>query len=748
MDFIPFNIHVIILCDGSENIRCGHTDRVVHIKCNTEFIAMIFNIINFHRRVTLIIRNDNIFRTYSQHNTAAISDDLSPNGRNCYPCIIDNHAVSVYRDLKNVHIRRSDKLGYKNISRTVINLRRRIILLNHALVQNNDFLTDCHCLNLVMRYIDKGGFINLMDLDKLAAGKSAELGIQVGKRFIQQKVRRFFHQRTAKRHSLPLPAGEFTRISGAVLAQAEDIQRPVQPLLLFIFRYFGNLKAEQNIGFNSHMRIKSIILENHGDITILRLHFIDKLVIATGGRSYPSTGSTGDGYLFAKQFAHHIIETKPALCPIRIKEKVKKEGKIEPDAALSLMKPILFSLAVFHKFGYIHRDISGDNLLFTAQNQLKLIDFGAAREMNTVGEGTRTVIFKRGFAAEEQYREKGKQGAWTDVYGICAVFYFMLTGNTPIEAVERVIRDELPPLAEDDSVALPVEKKKIIDKGMAIFHENRYQTMEALYQDLYEEALDYGSVSLPEETIFSKKKDSLSEKKSPSHIEKANFLATRTEFLQKKQKQYESKRNEWERKKKKRRMLICALLFLVSAILLYIYGFQREYIFSASKKETGKNVEKRGAEAENTEVPVENTAIPAGNTESTEKPKEVSAATAQKTKAVVPNVLHFQKKHAVRLIKKKGFTYAIQREYNVLAKGKVVSQSISGGKKVKKGTKIILVVSRGKRTYVTPAPTKKPSATKKPGSSSTKKNQSDSKKSVDDVLSKDKKKNDITDLFD
>ncbi len=50
----------------------------------------------------------------------------------------------------------------------------------------------------------------------------------------------------------------------------------------------------------------------------------DKVVIATGGLSYPSTGSTGDGYRFAKKFGHTIIEPKSALCPIRIKEKITK----------------------------------------------------------------------------------------------------------------------------------------------------------------------------------------------------------------------------------------------------------------------------------------------------------------------------------------------------------------------------------------------------------------------------------------
>ncbi|OHD11323.1 MAG: FAD-dependent oxidoreductase, partial [Spirochaetes bacterium GWB1_36_13] len=47
----------------------------------------------------------------------------------------------------------------------------------------------------------------------------------------------------------------------------------------------------------------------------------DKLIIATGGLSYPSTGSTGDGYDFARSLGHTITELKPSLVPLEIKEK-------------------------------------------------------------------------------------------------------------------------------------------------------------------------------------------------------------------------------------------------------------------------------------------------------------------------------------------------------------------------------------------------------------------------------------------
>lgn len=50
--------------------------------------------------------------------------------------------------------------------------------------------------------------------------------------------------------------------------------------------------------------------------------YFDKVVVATGGLSYPSTGSDGDGYVFARRLGHTIIEPRPALVPIHLRENV------------------------------------------------------------------------------------------------------------------------------------------------------------------------------------------------------------------------------------------------------------------------------------------------------------------------------------------------------------------------------------------------------------------------------------------
>lgn len=61
-------------------------------------------------------------------------------------------------------------------------------------------------------------------------------------------------------------------------------------------------------------KIKSVTLEDNSKLSG------DNFILATGGKSYPQTGSTGDGYTFAKKCGHKIIEPFPALIPLMVSE--------------------------------------------------------------------------------------------------------------------------------------------------------------------------------------------------------------------------------------------------------------------------------------------------------------------------------------------------------------------------------------------------------------------------------------------
>ena len=82
-------------------------------------------------------------------------------------------------------------------------------------------------------------------------------------------------------------------------------------------------KQDVNVFYNTE--VKELILED-GKVTGVRLSNNEKMtadfvVVATGGMSYPLTGSTGEGYAMAKKAGHNIEEIKPALIPFETKEK-------------------------------------------------------------------------------------------------------------------------------------------------------------------------------------------------------------------------------------------------------------------------------------------------------------------------------------------------------------------------------------------------------------------------------------------
>ena len=84
----------------------------------------------------------------------------------------------------------------------------------------------------------------------------------------------------------------------------------------------NNVEVRLNTTVESVKKVENefIVATNKGEITC------DAVVVATGGVSYPLTGSTGDGYEFAKSFGHDVIKPCASLCPIRVEEqKIAKE---------------------------------------------------------------------------------------------------------------------------------------------------------------------------------------------------------------------------------------------------------------------------------------------------------------------------------------------------------------------------------------------------------------------------------------
>lgn len=163
----------------------------------------------------------------------------------------------------------------------------------------------------------------------------------------------------------------------------------------------------------------------------------------------------------------------------------KSGGRMPLATVLEMMQPVIRSLEEVHKQGLIHRDISPDNIMILKNGNMKLLDFGAARAVGGAeADRSLSVMLKPGYAPEEQYRTHGNQGPWTDLYAICGTIYKCLTGKAPLEAMERMRNDAIvwPSRA---GVMMPAWQEAALMKGLALYAENRYQSLGEFYQAFY-----------------------------------------------------------------------------------------------------------------------------------------------------------------------------------------------------------------------------------------------------------------------
>ena len=150
-------------------------------------------------------------------------------------------------------------------------------------------------------------------------------------------------------------------------------------------------------------------------------------------------------------------------------------GKVSVEDTLNVMIPVLRALTAVHAEGFIHRDVTPDNIYITKDGVVKLLDFGSARY--SIGDKSKSldVILKVGYAPKEQYIQRSRQGPFTDVYSCAACFYAALTGFLPPESLERMDHDELVPVSQC-GVDIPEYLDKAILKGLAVQPEDRFQS--------------------------------------------------------------------------------------------------------------------------------------------------------------------------------------------------------------------------------------------------------------------------------
>lgn len=167
-------------------------------------------------------------------------------------------------------------------------------------------------------------------------------------------------------------------------------------------------------------------------------------------------------------------------------------GTLTVSEAVSLALGMLAGVDALHRHGVVHRDLKPSNVFLTP-NGVKLLDFGVAAAASSDAASTVTRLTAPGmvvgtpqYCAPEQVRGESADPR-TDVFAAGAIVYEMLAlrppfhGHTPIEVFHSIVYDDPPILTGGPAIAA---LDRVIHRALAKRREDRYQTAEALAQEL------------------------------------------------------------------------------------------------------------------------------------------------------------------------------------------------------------------------------------------------------------------------
>lgn len=164
--------------------------------------------------------------------------------------------------------------------------------------------------------------------------------------------------------------------------------------------------------------------------------------------------------------------------PGRTLEKVVFPEHPLPEAiAVHYIRQIAAALQVVHRNGLLHRDVKPQNIILREDtDQVVLIDFGIAREFAEGETLAHTSFISTGYAPIEQYAHETKRTAATDVYGLAATLYALLTAKVPMASV---LRNRQPmPAPRDVQPALSKAVNQAVMRGMAVEAHFRPQSVD------------------------------------------------------------------------------------------------------------------------------------------------------------------------------------------------------------------------------------------------------------------------------
>ena len=344
-----------------------------------------------------------------------------------------------------------------------------------------------------------------------------------------------------------------------------------------------------------------------------------------------------------------------------LKQLIKKRGSITLSEAIDIMLQLTEGIAHAHDSYIIHRDLKPQNIMIKEDGSIKVTDFGIAVALNSTQlTQTNSVMGSVHYLPPEQASGKGST-IRSDIYSMGILFYELITGSLPfkgdnaVEIALKQMHDPIPSVRKKDS-SIPQSVENVILKASAKNPKNRYSDAKEMHADLLtvlnEERLDEARIILPypehdrdevKKEEVKPKKEEVKEKKPTTPVVDEKPIATKLDVEEDKIVRGTNR----------------VILWLLGLISFFILGVICLVLI----------------------VP-HFTKIP-----------EIK----------VPDVSGMTIIQAEEKLKEAGFEVAVdtqKEESGEVEKGKVIKTSPIAGRKIKKGTTIILYESLGEEIYI------------------------------------------------
>lgn len=355
-------------------------------------------------------------------------------------------------------------------------------------------------------------------------------------------------------------------------------------------------------------------------------------------------------------------------------------GGLTWDRVKELFPPIFTTLSVTHQAGIIHRGISPQTIYVTDKMELKLTGFciSAARTTNTE---IACEIFN-GYAAPEQYADDQMNGTWTDVYGIAAVLYRVLTGVVPSRSTSGEISDLPEPMLVDRNV--PANVSGAVMRGMAHSPDQRIRSIGDFVSRLF----------------------------APPKYAPTAGGGTKTAAPDGALSPKAQKRLKKQRKERRKTLFVLIVTGVTLVTFAIVYAMAMSGRFSSKPSENGQgtsgNSSAQSVAAGNNQEPSAQSSAPASTAqspESSEQTSEDGSSAASETEEIVMVPDFTDRRYDRTVTQYEGiFTFVPTYRYSdEHAAGLMYDQSVEAGTTGHRGDQISVMVSKGSSSVPLPA---------------------------------------------